>query len=142
MIFKGVSMSPNFCQGENGLIARVLQVFKSEVHSESHLEAQSEAPVRAATPQCHKSSLRKLRATDETLRRPAFFWQRMRSALLAKTAKEFGKVESVTITPLTDVATTGSGAPVSAANRERSLGRARVTSTRLSALKTYLEEPA
>jgi len=53
--------------------------------------------------------------------------------------EDFGKVESVTIAP---AGTAGSAARVAAARTEKSMGQARVTSTRLVALKTYLDEPA
>ncbi len=85
--------------------------------------------------------LKKLRTTDSNLPKSFLFFERLKFNLLNKLASEsdFGKVETVTITP---AATAGSDAQAVAVKAEKSMGRARVTATRLVALKTYLDEPA
>ncbi len=85
--------------------------------------------------------LKKLRTRDSNLPKSSLFWERLKFSLLNKLASEadFGKVETVVITP---AGTAGSDARAVAVKAEKSMGQARVTNTRLVALKTYLDEPA
>jgi hypothetical protein len=130
-------MSFNLSFARNGFFSALMGLANRKGESEKKLVV--ETPLEnVGFETAKKPAINRLRAVGSEAENRFVFFDRLKDELQTKqTNEDFGKVTAVNI----EAVATAGGAE-NAGKSEKSMTRARVTSTRLTALKGYLDESA